>query len=234
MGEGPRRVWVTRDEPQDGELGRALRDVGLDPVWCPVLMRRLRPEVIETLRDLHAGDWLVLTSRYAIEAIPAGFVKSRVAVVGQASADAAKAKGWRVERESPDGTGRGLWDSLRSDLAGARRLCYPRSSLAPMPDTIPGVEMSAPILYETAPRPFDLMAARSVDVVSVCSPSAAEAISSVPKLPRAAALGPTTAAALRRLGIDPWLEVRNATFEDYAAGIAERVRIDQNAAISPP
>jgi uroporphyrinogen-III synthase len=220
-------VWVTRDEPEDGELCRALREVGLEAVWSPVLQRRLRPDVIDVVRGLQRDDWLVLTSRYAIEAIPAAFVHARVAVVGQASADAARAKGWRVERESPDGTGRGLWDSLRSDMAGARRLCYPRSSLAPWPEPIKGVDMSSPILYETAPKPFDLITARRVDIVTVCSPSAAEALSSVPQLPRAAALGPTSAAALRRFGIEPWLEVRNATFEAFAGAIAEKVRASE-------
>src|SRR5262245_20735006 len=138
------RVWVTRDEPQDGELCRALKEITLEPVWCPVLMRRLRPEAMESIRGLAPSDWLVLTSRYAIEAIPPELVRSRVAGVGLASADAAREKGWRVERESPYGTGRGLWESLRADCAEARRVCYLRSSLAPPPGVIDGVEMSSP------------------------------------------------------------------------------------------
>jgi uroporphyrinogen-III synthase len=85
------------------------------------------------------------------------------------------------------------------------------------------VQLASPILYETMPRRFDPSVARVVDVVSVASPSAAEAIWNVPGLPRAAALGPTTAAALRRCRIEPWLEVRNATFEDYAGAIAAKL-----------
>ena len=193
-------------------------------MWCPVVMRRLCADVVESVRALGPRDWLVLTSRFAIESIPAAAVNARVAVVGRASADAARAKGWRVERESPDGTGRGLWDSLRGNPAGADRLCYPRSSLAPMPAPIAGVEVAAPVLYESAPRPFDPFMARGVEVVTVASPSAAEAISTVPGLPRAAALGPTTARALRGRKIEPWLEARDATFEDFASAIAEALR----------
>ena len=115
-------------------------------------MRRLCADVVGLVGDLGEQDWLVLTSRYAIESIPVEAVRSRVAVVGQASADAARAKGWRVERESPDGTGRGLWESLRQDPAGARRICYPRSSLAAPPLAVPGVQMASPILYETMAR----------------------------------------------------------------------------------
>jgi uroporphyrinogen-III synthase len=144
-----------------------------------------------------------------------------VAVVGRQSADAARAKGWRVERESPDETGKGLWDSLRKDPAGARRLCYPRSSLAREPGPIEGVEIVALVLYETVPRPFDPSIAQGMDVVTVASPSAAHAIANIPALPRAAALGPTTAGALRRSGIEPWIESRDATFAGFARAVAE-------------
>ncbi len=218
------RVWVTRDEEEGGELCTALSGAGLVPVWHPVLARRLCGDVLDVVGGLAADDWLVLTSRYAIEAIPSGVVRSRVAVVGRASADAARAKGWRVERESPDGTGRGLWDSLRADPEGATKMLYPRSSLAPIPRGIPGVRLVAPVLYETDERRFDPRVAREVDVVSVASPSAVEVICEVVDgLGRVAALGPTTAAALREYGVEPWLELKNATFEEYAGAIAEKV-----------
>ena len=71
----PVRVWVTRDEPEDGELGAALRSAGLEPVWHPVLARRLRADALGLLEELGEQDWLVLTSRYAIEAIPAASVR---------------------------------------------------------------------------------------------------------------------------------------------------------------
>jgi uroporphyrinogen-III synthase len=219
------RVWVTRDEEEGGELCTALAGAGLVPVWHPVLARRLCEDVLDVVGSLREDDWLVLTSRYAIESIPSNVVRSRVAVVGQASADAARAKGWRVERESPDGSGRGLWDSLRADPAGATKMLYPRSSLAPIPRGIPGVRLVAPVLYETEERRFDPRVAREVDVVSVASPSAAEVVCEVVEgLGKVAALGPTTVATLRDFEIEPWLEVKNGTFEDFAGAIAEKAR----------
>jgi uroporphyrinogen-III synthase len=117
----------------------------------------------------------------------------------------------------------GLWESLRKDCAGARRVVYPRSSKAAAPAPIAGVSMEAPVMYETVSRPFDFYVTQRSDVVTVASPSVAEALQGVPMLPRAAALGPTTGAALRRCRIEPWLEVRDATFEGFARAIAGRV-----------
>jgi uroporphyrinogen-III synthase len=117
-----------------------------------------------------------------------------------------------------------LWESLRRDAGGARRICYPRSSRAAVPREVVGVEISSPVLYETVARAFDLYVTQRSDVVAVASPSAAEALKDVPMLPRSAALGPTTAGALRRIGVEPWLEMREAGFEEFARGIAERIR----------
>src|SRR5262249_5569815 len=73
------------------------------------------------------------------------------------------------------------------------------------PGVVEGVEISSPVLYETVARAFDLYVTQRSDVVAVASPSAAEALKDVPMLPRAAALGPTTAGGVWEVGGGRWV-----------------------------
>ena len=62
------RVWVTRDEPNDGPLSTALRKHGLVAVTEPVLERRIVPQTLSLIDRLGRDDWLVLTSPFAVQA----------------------------------------------------------------------------------------------------------------------------------------------------------------------
>lgn len=214
------RIWVTRDEGSDGALSSALRSAGLDPVLEPVLTRRIISDASDVISQLGPDDWLVLTSVCAIEAVAAGAARvPRVAVVGEASHRVAADLGFRVELVAADGTGTSLFDELRA-LAHTGKVCYPRSSLAGKPEPWAGVELLSPVLYETIPRPFDRDVIHRVDIVCVVSPSAVEAIGPV-DLPYAS-LGPTTSAAIRKLGKEPWVESPRRKFELLAAAIVNR------------
>ena len=241
------KVWVTRDEERDGPLSSALRAAGLEVIIEPVLRRRVLTDAAEVLSRLSPDDWLVLTSVYAIEAValePARI--PRVAVVGEASRRAALGRGFRVELVGEGGTGKALFRQLRSlteaggvhtraesgsvrppsDACSVRRpwrttkVCYPRSSKAPEPPSWPGMVLISPILYETSPVPFDRGLIQQVDAVCVVSPSAVEATGPV-DLPLAS-IGPTTSAAIRRLGKEPWVEAPEPSFGSLARAIAGR------------
>ncbi len=242
------KVWVTRDEESDGPLSSALRAAGLEVVHEPVLQRRVVTDAADVISQLGPDDWLVLTSVYAVEAVAAEPARApRVAVVGEASRQAALAKGLRVELVSSDGTGKTLFKQLttltqaRSDRPARRpsaqhieegkdharlpprrtcKVCYPRSSLASPPNPWPGVELLSPVLYETLPRPFDRTVIERVDVVCVVSPSAVEAVGPV-ALPFAS-IGPTTSTAIRKLGKDPWVEAPQPNFDSLTTAIAKQ------------
>ncbi len=172
------RVWVTRDEETDGPLSTALRAAGLTVVHEPVLTRRVVDDAAETISQLGPDDWLVLTSVYAVETVAVEPARvPRVAVVSEPSRRAAEARGFRVELVSAGGDGKSLFHELRQ-RATRGKVCYPRSSLARPPEPWPGVELISRILYETAPRDFDRGVIRRVDVVTVTSPSAVDAIQS--------------------------------------------------------
>ncbi len=221
-------VWVTRDEPTDGPLSTALRAVGLDVLLAPVLQRRVVDDASAVIGRLGADDWLVLTSAYAVDAVALGAARvPRVAVVGDVSREAARARGFRVELVSPTGTARGLFAELRAAVT-AGRVCYPRSSLVPPPEPWKNVEILSPVLYETTPRAFDRGILDAVDVVAVASPSAVQAIGCV-DLP-CASIGPTTSAALRDIGIEPWIEAREKSFESLAESIAAQGEAERSPA----
>jgi uroporphyrinogen-III synthase len=214
------KVWVTRDEPADGPLSAALRDAGLEPVLEPVITRRVLTDARSHIAALGPDDWLVLTSVYAVEAVAVeGGCAARVAVVGEASRRAALARGLRVELVSADGTGAGLFRELPERAAGSTVL-YPRSSLAEEPRLPPGFRFISPILYETVRRAWRTGIVHRVDVIAVASRSAVHAVGTI-DLPFAS-IGPTTTAALRLAGIEPWVEAAEPSFEALARAIADQ------------
>ena len=211
------RVWVTRDEKPDGPLSVALRAAGLTPVLEPVITRRVIDGAAKEIARLGSEDWLVLTSAYAVEAVPV--VSARVAVVGEATGRAARAKGFRVEFVSSVHGAASLFAGLRKRCDGGR-VCYPRSSLATVPEAWADVEIISPVLYETCPRAFDRGVLDDIDVISVASPSAVQAIGRIDA--PYASIGPTTSAALREIGVEAWVEAVRRTFESLANEIALR------------
>jgi uroporphyrinogen-III synthase len=214
------KVWVTRDEPPDGPLSTALRHAGLEPVLEPVIARRVLTDARDEIARLGPDDWLVLTSVYAVEAVAAGQgCAACVAVVGEASRQAARARNLRVELVSADGTAAGLFDQLAPIARGATVL-YPRSSLAEVPQLPPETNVVSPVLYETVARAWRRGVVDEVDVIAVSSPSAVRAVGGV-DLPFAS-IGPTTTAALRSSGVDPWVEAAEPSFEALARAIADR------------
>ncbi|MEE9296325.1 MAG: uroporphyrinogen-III synthase [Phycisphaerae bacterium] len=213
------RVWVTRDEAGDGPLSTALRERGLDAVLEPVLKRRIVADALDIISRLGSDDWLVLTSPFAIEAAVCDAARvPRVAVVGEPSRQAAVAHGMRVELVG-SGDGDSLFEELRSKVTSGT-VCYARSAKARPRDPWPGIEMQCPVLYETVTRDFDRSVVERVDVVSVASPSGVRAVGPV-DLPFAS-IGPTTSAALRKIGHEPWVEAPTPSFDALATAIAAR------------
>jgi len=213
------RVWVTRDEGQDGPLCTALRAAGRVPVLEPVLelLQVLEPSaLVRPLQALTRRDWLVLTSARAVEALPRVSVDARVGVVGRATRQAAEAAGLSVALESCDGTGAGLWKELDRRAGRGARVLFPRAELAEVP-VLPGVDIDAPIVYATHTRTFDRTVAARVSAVTFASPSAVRVAAEALRGRRLVALsiGPTTSAALA--AVAPELDVRQAAEPTFGA-----------------
>ncbi|NOS99057.1 MAG: uroporphyrinogen-III synthase [Phycisphaerales bacterium] len=217
-------VWVTRDEPPDGPLGAALRRRGLSPILEPVITRRLHTDCADELSRLGPDDWLVLTSAYAINAVALEPARvPRVAVIGDESRRAAETRSLRVELVSTRHDVADLFEQLRRRVPRGA-VCYPRSSRAAPPPPWPGVAVDSPVMYETLPRSFDVSVLNRVDVITVVSPSAVDAIHQrcpLNHIPQPfAAIGPATSAALRVCGVHPSLMAVAPSFDSLADAIA--------------
>lgn len=211
------RVWITRDEPHDGPLARALVAAGRVPVLEPVLhvVTLAASETIEEpLAALTQQDWLVLTSARAVQSLPDVPIRARVGVVGPATRRAAVARGLTVSLTSRDGTGAGLWKELDRRV-GRVRILFPRSEEAEVPQ-LAGVEILAPAMYGVRPRDFDPSVVDRVDAAAFASPSAVRAAARVLRtvhLP-CLSIGPTTTGALVTLGVR---DIRRASEPTFVA-----------------
>jgi uroporphyrinogen-III synthase len=157
----------------------------------------------------------------------------RIAAVGPATAEAAAQEGFCVDYVAKNNTGESLARELQISLVG-RKVLLPRSDRADvrLPASLreSGAQVSEVIAYRTAapetldPAILGRIRRGEVDVIALASPSAfhnlSAAIGSNSELAalstrvRFAAIGPTTARALREAGVDVEIE----TSESSAAG----------------
>jgi uroporphyrinogen-III synthase len=194
-------------------------------------------------------DWIVFTSQNAVRFVfrrgcqldkkrkvqPA---RPRVAAVGAATAQAARNLDIRVDYVAQTQTGESLAAELRDEIAGASIL-LPRSDLAD--DRVPaalreaGAKVEEVVVYRTAmPGAFDpaileSIRTNAVNVIIFASPSAFDNFRKViaPLKPenlsthiKFAAIGPTTASAIRESGVAVAIESTESSVEGVASAIA--------------
>jgi len=221
-----RRVLVTRAEPPQGPLASALAARGARvlhwPVYRVVIARGLARR--RWAAGLHRFDWLVFASAHAVDAVRAwgapavldGQLRPRVAVVGAATAAAARAAGWRVALRAPESNGAALAAALIARGAAGASIALPASSLAGAELQTrlrrAGAKVQPIVAYRLrwstrSPRRLRRECARGFDAVTFTSPSCVEglerslgatALRRLLAATTAVAIGASTGAALRR------------------------------------
>jgi uroporphyrinogen-III synthase len=224
-----RRIAVTRAASPDDALSARLAALGAEVLEFPAIAIAPPADLAPldaALSDLASIDWIAFASANAVErtvgraaelGVPlAALARPRLAAVGKATAAALAAR-LRPPDLLPDAA-RG--DALAAALAGearGRRVLAPRAEEG-RPELVDGLaaagaDVIAPAAYRTvaaAPASLaplgDLLARGSVDAVVFASPSAVRSVVAavgVDRLARAAlaAIGPTTADALRAAGL---------------------------------
>src|SRR6185503_2169292 len=129
-----KRILVTRATHQAGKLSEGLRAAGADPVEVPVLeiVPPLSYDPLDTaLRNFTAYDWLIFTSANTVRAlierfaacgiVPGDEIKTEIAVVGKATADAARQAGFTVALTPKEYVAESLLESF-ADLASGQRI----------------------------------------------------------------------------------------------------------------
>ena len=89
----PRRIWVTRAQPQAEATAARLRALGLEPIVAPVL--EIRP-IVDAAVDLAGVDALAFTSAAGVSAFAALSARRDLIVfaVGDATAETARGAGF--------------------------------------------------------------------------------------------------------------------------------------------
>jgi len=222
-------IVVTRDEDDGGPLTKALTERGARVLhWGSIRVADPSdPAPLQgALMRLAEYDWICFSSPRAVQAVvsrvaggapPSG---PRTAVVGASTAAALRKAGWPVHRVAKEPSGRGMVETfgLAGDTSGTRIL-FPASAIAreEIPEGLArlGATVDRVTAYQMVVVPLDRSSclasvdAGEVDVVTFASPSAMKGLREglgdelFRRLARgtpAAAMGPTTAAALEEAG----------------------------------
>jgi uroporphyrinogen III methyltransferase/synthase len=200
------------------------------------------------LRRLSEFDWVLFTSQNAVRFLAGRAAQlrpanrwpepgPRIAAVGAATAGAATQEGFRVDYVAREHSGEALARELRDSLAGSRVL-LPRSDRAD--DRLPGAlatlgaQVTEVVAYRTAAPPsadagiVAAIAAGDVDAIVFSSPSTYHnlagllgeaALKKISERVAFAAIGPTTAGAMRKAGVRVEIEAG----ETSAAGLADAI-----------
>ncbi len=220
-------VAVTRGEDGEGPLSTILKERGAKVLdWGSISF--LPPEdpcpLLGSLARIRDYDWVCFSSPRAVDAVASRMREApdgvMVAAVGPSTALALREAGWPVHRVPEEGRGEGLVAAFReAGDARGQKVLFPASDIAR--DVIPdglstlGAEVDRVTAYRTVTLSVDREACRAalessgVGVVTFASPSAMNALRAgigeklfhrlVREVP-AAAMGPTTAQALREAG----------------------------------
>jgi uroporphyrinogen-III synthase/uroporphyrinogen III methyltransferase/synthase len=223
-------VAVTRGKGGEDGLSARLRELGAEVLEFPSIALAPPASwepLDEALRDLSRFDWVAFASVNAVEqtvarmedlGLPlAGLAGLRLAAVGPATAEALRGAVRTPDLVPQVSSGEGLGAALRLAARG-RRILVPRAAegrqelMEILAEA--GAEVTAPPAYRTVPVPPETLAPLGyllerglVDAVTFASPSAlrsvAAALGGRARLLAGvclAAIGPTTAEAIRSLG----------------------------------
>jgi uroporphyrinogen-III synthase len=218
-------VVVTRPKARSGRLGAALKARGLRPVYAP-LIKTVAPRSWAAL-DRALGRWesfdgVAFASPAAVSFFFFRWRKSRggwprrphvVGAVGPATAECLQGWGWKADLIPEEGTGAGLGRAFC--LARGATLLLPRAEKGrpELPRLLrrAGVRLTVATAYRTVAdragtAAFKTSLKNGADCVAFASGSAVEAARKCTSLDRlrritAVAIGPSTAAALKKHGI---------------------------------
>ncbi len=242
-----KRIVVTRAPEQASELVRTLDELGAEVILAPAVAFGVPEDsraLDGALHELRRFGWVLFTSQNAVRftalrlrqlGLPPAV--QRVAAVGPATAEAATQEGFHVDYVATHHTAHSLASELRESIA-CGNVFLPRSDRSD-PELLhalrgSGAEVTDVIAYRTTapvtPDPTTLNRVRGgdFDVAIFASPSAfhnldgflgAGTLAKLADKVRYAAIGPTTAKAMRAAGARVHIEAEEAS----AAGLAEAI-----------
>lgn len=192
------RIWITRAQPGADATAERVRALGHEAIIAPLLAVRALPDVAVDLSGVAA---LAFTSANGVRAFADihGERAIRVFAVGAATAQAARAAGFRLVL-SADGNVEALAEGIGQRRGELRGAILHLGAAEPAGDLVGGLEKQGVVarsltLYETVPAPLDPEEAAQLvlaDAVLLHSPRAAQVLNAVLKAhpaPKLRALG---------------------------------------------
>ncbi|HEX5858641.1 MAG TPA: uroporphyrinogen-III synthase [Microbacterium sp.] len=218
------RVLVPRGGPWGDGVAASLRAQGATPVVAPLINFAPANDLAaldQALADLEGGtfDWLTVTSATTVDVLYAHrtFIppRTRVAAVGETTAAALQAVGYRVDLvPERDNSAAGMAEQLTALEPTPRRILTLRSEIAKPVLTksliAAGHDVRSVVAYRTVGVPVTDRIARDVasgriNAILVTSGSVAEQVhAQFPDIPSEtviAAIGPRTAKDARKVGL---------------------------------
>jgi uroporphyrinogen-III synthase len=202
------RVLNTRPREQAAELSRLLRQAGFDAIEAPAVAISQAwdaAELANVRQELRARrfEWVVLPSQNAARQLRDELSGARI-LCGAATAQVLGINADVVLARFSAGA---ALAALESSVVPGTRLLVPRAAEG-RDELVAGLHrlganVSAPIAYRTMPAPDAAQWLREgrIDVVTLCSPSAARSVGAVPPKTVVVCLGDTTAEAARGIGL---------------------------------
>lgn len=236
------RVVVTRAAAQASDFLVALAALGAVPVAMPTIQIAPPADLGSSLRDaierLSVFEWVVFTSTNAVSRFFAevrdarSLAGIRVAVLGDATAEAARAFGITADLVPLRFEAEGLVEAFPRPLADAKRVMIPRADIGRevVSDGLRslGWIVETPIAYSTVHAtvtPEMLEAVRGADIITFASSSAVagflEAAGRDELPPVIASIGPSTTATLEKAGITVDVEASPHTTSGLVDAIAK-------------
>lgn len=228
------RILVTRSAEDASEWASRLEQAGAVPIVYPCI----RAETLDTpkLRSeletaVGSADWIVFTSRRGVEAFAAlcassAAARPQIAVVGPATADAARARLGRVDLIGAGGTAAALGAALADASgfgAGARcvlALAENAGSALERSLAAAGARCRRFDVYRTIPHeprePKERLSRIRADKIIFASPTAVTGFLNqvaIDTALSAVTIGPSTSAAARAHGLAVAAEAREASLE---------------------
>jgi uroporphyrinogen-III synthase len=242
-----KRIVVTRAPEQAGELVRTLEHLGGEVSLVPAVAFE-SPEdsgpLDHALKELSRFDWVLFTSQNAVRFASIRLKQlglppatRQIAAVGPATAATARHEGFRVDYVATNHTAHSLAGELCDQVAD-RSVFLPRSdrsdpAIAQALSEV-GARVTDAIAYRTtAPEPppaaiLSRLRSADFDVAIFSSPSAFHnfdgflgtgSLAALAERTHFAAIGPTTAKAMREAGVRVHIEAEEAT----SAGLADAI-----------
>jgi uroporphyrinogen-III synthase len=249
------RILVTRASEQADELVEMLSNRGAEPISVPVM--RLEPLLTsgqfgELGEGIASGRWddVIFTSANAVRLVLGLFAGSaqatRVFAIGPGTASAAAELGWSVESLPESFMAESLVERLLNERMAGRRLLLPCAAGARtvLPDALEraGAKVEVVALYQMQPEEgsrqplLRVLSKPGLGCVTFASASAVVCFrelagaQAVPEGALVACIGPITAEAARKAGMEKLLVAREHTLPGLVATLESH--LPQNERLS--